>query len=323
MPEQQPLLDVQNLVKHFPMRAGVFGRVAGYVRAVDGVSFAVQRGRTLGLVGESGCGKTTTGRALLRLLEPTSGRVFFDGVPVHSLDARRLRALRRRMQIIFQDPYGSLDPRMTVGSIVGEPLRAHGEGSGRERRRMVGELLERVGLSAAYVNHYPHEFSGGQRQRIGIARALALNPDFVVCDEPVSSLDVSIQAQIINLLAGLQEERGISYLFISHDLGVVEHISHDVAVMYLGRIVEMAPRDELYSRPLHPYTKLLLAAIPAPDPEVRGGAAGVQARVSAPTGLPEGCPFHPRCAAADEVCRAAVPDLREVSPGHFVRCTEA
>jgi len=323
MSEPQPLLEVRDLVKHFPIRGGVLSRVVGHVRAVNGVSFTVRRGRTLGLVGESGCGKTTTGRTLLRLLEPTGGRVFFDGTPVHSLDARSLRALRRRMQIIFQDPYGSLDPRMTVGGIVGEPLSAYGEARGRERRRLVGELLERVGLSASYVNHYPHEFSGGQRQRIGIARALALNPDFVVCDEPVSALDVSIQAQIINLLADLQDERGISYLFISHDLGVVEHISHDVAVMYRGIIVEMASRDDLYARPLHPYTRVLLAAIPVPDPEVKGQLDAPPDEIACAMGPSTGCPFYPRCPAGDERCRAAVPDLREVAPGHFVRCVNA
>ncbi|MHC5034386.1 MAG: ABC transporter ATP-binding protein [Planctomycetota bacterium] len=322
MPDQDTLLLVRDLKKHFPVRRGVLSRVAGYVKAVDGVSFSVRRGSTLGLVGESGCGKTTVGRTLLRLLEPTSGQVLFDGVQVDRLSARALRPLRRRMQIIFQDPYGSLNPRMTVEQTVGEPLTVHGATNGRDRRARVGELLERVGLSAAYVNHYPHEFSGGQRQRIGIARALALNPDFIVCDEPVSALDVSIQAQIINLLADLQEERGLSYLFISHDLGVVEHIAHDVAVMYLGQLVEVAPRAVLYRQPLHPYTQLLLAAIPSPKPK-QGPKRRSKAKEQGPA-LQEvpasGCRFYPRCALADEGCSATTPELREVEPGHFVRC---
>jgi len=320
MPERDVLLEVRELKKHFPVRSGVLRRVVGHVRAVDGVSFRVRRGQTLGLVGESGCGKTTTGRTLLRLLEPTAGQILFDGIPVHRLPGRRLRPLRRRMQVIFQDPYSSLNPRMTVQAIVGEPLAVHGVARGRRRRIMVGELLERVGLSAAYVNHYPHEFSGGQRQRIGIARALALNPDFIVCDEPVSALDVSIQAQIINLLEDLQQERGLSYLFIAHDLAVVEHISHDVAVMYLGRIVEMAPRDALYDEPMHPYTRLLLAAIPRPEP---GGAARKRERPAQEPALeaPQaGCPFLPRCPLGDEGCSEALPPLEEIAPGHFVRC---
>ena len=247
----------------------------------------------------------------------------FDGIPVHSLRDSQLRPLRRRMQIIFQDPYSSLNPRMTVEDIVGEPLTVHGVARGRQRRKMVGALLERMGLSAVYVNHYPHEFSGGQRQRIGIARALALNPDFVVCDEPVSALDVSIQAQIINLLEDLQEERHISYLFISHDLGVVEHISHDVIVMYLGQIVESAPRDALYKVPLHPYTKFLLAAIPCPDPERATQRRYLRGSVPSPVNPPPGCRFHTRCPMVEERCRAALPQLREVNPGHFVRCIKA
>jgi oligopeptide/dipeptide ABC transporter ATP-binding protein len=316
------LLDVRDLKKYFPVRGGVLRRTVGYVRAVDGVSFQVRRGRTLGLVGESGCGKTTTGRTLLRLLEPTAGEVLFDGIPVHRLPAGRLRALRRRMQISFQDPYGSLDPRMTVQAIVGEPLAVHGVGR-RARGIMVGELLERVGLSAAYVNHYPHEFSGGQRQRIGIARALALNPDFIVCDEAVSALDVSIQAQIINLLEDLQQERGLSYLFIAHDLAVVEHISDEVAVMYMGIIVEMASRDALYDSPRHPYTRLLLSAIPRPDPDAPKSERSRGAPEVADEGLQTGCPFLPRCPLGGEVCAARVPSLEEVSPGHFVRCPKA
>ncbi len=320
MTDGDTLLEVRDLKKHFPLRGGLLSGAAGCVRAVDGVSFAVRRGATLGLVGESGCGKTTTGRTLLRLLAPTAGQILFDGIRVHALKGGSLRLLRRRMQIIFQDPYGSLNPRMTVENIVGEPLSVHGVARGRQRRAMVGELLERVGLSPAYVNHYPHEFSGGQRQRIGIARALALNPDFIVCDEPVSALDVSIQAQIVNLLADLQQERGISYLFISHDLAVVRHISHDVAVMYLGQIVEIAPRDRLYGKPLHPYTKLLLAAVPSGDPERAAHRQRIEGDVPSPINPPEGCAFHPRCPVADDRCRTAVPQLREVEPAHFVRC---
>ena len=320
MTDGDTLLEVRDLKKHFPLRGGLLSGAAGCVRAVDGVSFAVRRGATLGLVGESGCGKTTTGRTLLRLLAPTAGQILFDGIRVHALKGGSLRLLRRRMQIIFQDPYGSLNPRMTVENIVGEPLSVHGVARGRQRRAMVGELLERVGLSPAYVNHYPHEFSGGQRQRIGIARALALNPDFIVCDEPVSALDVSIQAQIVNLLADLQQERGISYLFISHDLAVVRHISHDVAVMYLGQIVEIAPRDRLYGKPLHPYTKLLLAAVPSGDPERAAHRQRIEGDVPSPINPPEGCPFHPRCPVADDRCGTAVPQLREVEPAHFVRC---
>ncbi len=333
MPEDNALLSVVELKKYFPVRRGVFSRVVGHVKAVDGVSFRIRRGRTLGLVGESGCGKTTVGRTILRLIEPTAGRVVFDGMAVERLARGAMRRLRRRLQIVFQDPYGSLDPRMTVEGIVGEPLAVHGLARGRRRREMVRELLRRVGLSPAYVNHYPHEFSGGQRQRIGIARALALNPDFIVCDEPVSALDVSIQAQIINLLADLQDEFGLSYLFISHDLGVVEHISHEVAVMYMGRIVETAPRSDLYRNPLHPYTRLLLSAIPEPDPEraaarreerrrrVRQAAAAGAVGAGAEAGAePSGCPFGPRCPHAGEQCRAAMPQMHEVEPGHYVRC---
>jgi peptide/nickel transport system ATP-binding protein len=323
MNERDTLLTVRDLKKHFPVRRGLLGLVKGYVKAVDGVSFSVRRGQTLGLVGESGCGKTTTGRTLLRLLEPTAGQITFDGLSVELLAAGELRVLRGRMQLIFQDPYSSLNPRMTVGAIVGEPLSVHGVAGGREKRRRVEELLERVGLSSAYVNHYPHEFSGGQRQRIGIARALALEPDFIVCDEPVSALDVSIQAQIINLLVDLQQERGISYLFISHDLGVVEHISHEVAVMYLGIIVEMAPRQELYARPLHPYTRLLLAAVPVPDPRQARVRRGARQETPAQAAPAEGCPFHPRCPRARDECRRTLPALREVHAGHFARCIEA
>jgi len=319
MNHARPLLEVRELRKHFPIRKGVLRRTVGWVRAVDGISFRLARGMTLGLVGESGCGKTTAGRALLRLVEPTGGAVIFDGMPVHELSRHRLRPLRRRMQMIFQDPYGSLDPRMSVGDIVAEPLAVHGVGSRAERRAMVRDLLERVGLSGAYLNHYPHEFSGGQRQRIGIARALALNPDLIVCDEPVSALDLSIQAQIINLLSDLQQERGMSYLFISHDLGVVEHVADEVAVMYMGIFVEVAPAGDLYGEPLHPYTQLLLAAIPAADPRRR--AAGPVAAAEPPArARGVGCPFYPRCPVATGRCRLERPEMQQARPGHFVRC---
>ncbi len=317
------MLDVRDLEKHFPVRGGVLRRVRGWVRAVDGVSFQVRRGRTLGLVGESGCGKTTVARTVLRLIEPTAGAVYFDGQGVRAMGGAALRALRGRMQMIFQDPYGSLNPRMTVENIVGEPLSVHGVAFGSRRRVMVGELLERVGLSPAYVNHYPHEFSGGQRQRVGIARALALGPDLVVCDEPVSSLDVSIQAQIINLLADIQRERGISYLFIAHDLSVVEHISHEVAVMYLGRIVETAPREALYADPRHPYTRALLEAVPTGDPDRRRRKAGPAGDVPSPINPPPGCAFHPRCPLAAGECTDAVPPMVAVAEGHYVRCFKA
>ena len=323
MLEQDTLLEVSDLKMHFPIRRGVFRRVVGHVKAVDGVSFEVKRGATLGLVGESGCGKTTVGRAILRLYDPTAGSIVFDGEPVHSMKGEPLRDLRRRMQIIFQDPYGSLNPRMTVADIVGEPLAVHGEGSRYKRNKRVRELLSRVGLSERYINHYPHEVSGGQRQRIGIARALALRPDFIVCDEAVSALDVSIQAQIINLLEDLQEEMGLSYLFIAHDLAVVEHISSHVAVMYLGRIVETAPRDMLYATPRHPYTQALLAAIPRTDPDAPKGEAVLGGDVPSPVRPPSGCHFHPRCPLADEGCSADTPELRELAEGHFVRCFKA
>jgi len=321
--DERPLLEVTDLRKYFPIRRGVLRRVKGWVRAVDGVSMTIGRGMTLGLVGESGCGKTTTGRTILRLLEPTGGRIVFDGLPVHELSGRDLRRLvRPRMQVIFQDPYGSLNPRMTVESIVGEPLAIHGIARGRERRRRVGELLERVGLSAAHMRQYPHEFSGGQRQRVGIARALALEPDFIVCDEPISALDVSIQAQIINLLADIQHERGLSYLFIAHDLSVVEHISHEVMVMYLGRVVEHAPRDVLYADPRHPYTRALLAAVPSGDPQRRrlAEAEDEEPAAEAPA---DACPFHLRCPIGGPECTCGVPDLVEVEPGHYVRCLKA
>ncbi len=316
---REVLLSVRGLTKSFPLHRGLFSRSAGSVRAVDGVSFEVPRGTTLGLVGETGCGKTTLGRLILRLLPADGGEVLFRGENVLAAPAARLRRLRQEMQIVFQDPFGSLNPRMRVGAIVGEGLRIFRRGSGREIDQETGRLLQRVGLGASAARLFPHEFSGGQRQRIGIARAIALRPAFIVCDEPVSSLDVSIQAQILNLLADLQEEMGIAYLFIAHDLRVVEHISHRVAVMYRGRIVETAAREALYSDPRHPYTRLLLDSIPELDP-----AAPRRPAPSAPaeekTG--GGCPFFPRCGEREEGCREQVPELREVGEGHWVACVK-
>ncbi len=314
------LLRAEGLVKHFPVRRGLFGSAAGAVRAVDGVSLAIRRGETLGLVGESGSGKTTTGRLVLRLLPATAGRVVFDGRSVFDLDARALRALRREMQIIFQDPYSSLNPRMTVGAAIEEPIRVHGLAGKAEARERVAALLARVGLAPDHAARYPHEFSGGQRQRVGIARALALGPRFLVCDEPVSALDVSIQAQILNLLADLQRDLGLTYLFIAHDLAVVRHISDRVAVMYLGKIVEEAETEALFRAPLHPYTKALLSAIPVPDPKTRRERIILPGDPPDPAAPPPGCPFHPRCPEAVPECRAEVPAFREARPGHHVSC---
>jgi oligopeptide/dipeptide ABC transporter ATP-binding protein len=290
-----PVVEVRDLKTHFPIKRGLLSRVVGHVKAVDGVSFTVQPGRTLGLVGESGCGKTTVGRTLLRLIPATAGGVFYKGRDFFSVHGDELRKLRRHMQIIFQDPVSSLNPRMTVGNIIGEPIQVHGIARGRDREEMVAQLLQRVGLDPSYALRYPHEFSGGQRQRIGIARALALSPDFIVCDEPVSALDVSIQSQILNLLADLQQERNIAYLFIAHNLAVVEHFSDDVAVMYLGRIVEKAGSKELYANPKHPYTQALLSAVPEPDPRPTRQRIVLQGEVPSPSNPPTGCPFHPRC----------------------------
>lgn len=319
--KQEVLLEVRNLVKHFPIRQGIiFTRQVGAVKAVDDISFTVNKGETLGLVGESGCGKTTTGRVILRLIEPTSGQVIFDGKNVPALPKDELRELRKEMQIIFQDPYGSLNPRMTVGDIIGEPLHIHKLAKGPEREKRVRELLEVVGLSAFHARRFPHEFSGGQRQRIGIARALAVNPRLIICDEPVSALDVSIQAQVINLLQDLQEEFGLTYLFIAHDLSVVKHISDRVAVMYLGKIVELTDKDELYRNPKHPYTQALLSAIPEADPTIKKERIILKGDVPSPINPPSGCRFHTRCPKAMEICTKEEPEFLDSGGGHFVAC---
>ena len=317
-----PLLAVENLVKHFPARGGAFARRAP-VRAVDGVSFSVARGEVVGLVGESGSGKSTIGRAVLRLIEPTAGRVTFDGADVTALPRRSLRALRRRMQIVFQDPFGSLDPRRRVEDLVGDVLDIHRLARGAARRARVVELLRQVGLGAEHLDRFPHQFSGGQRQRIGIARALAPGPDFIVADEPVSALDVSVQAQIVNLLGDLQARLGLALLFISHDLSVVEHLSDRVVVLYLGKIMEIAPSRALYARPLHPYTRALLSAAPIPDPDARRARILLQGDLPSPAAPPSGCVFRTRCPHAIADCARIVPPLEELSPGRRVACIRA
>jgi len=319
-----PLLEVQDLIVHFQRREGLFAKPQ-IVQAVNGVSLTVARGETLGLVGESGCGKTTLARAVLRLIEPTSGSVHFDGHDVLQLAAKPLRALRRRMQIVFQDPWSSLNPRMRVGNAIREGIEIHRIAEGGEADRMVGDLLEEVGLPREAARQYPHAFSGGQRQRIGIARALAVQPELIVCDEPVSSLDVSVQAQVLNLLADLQTQRGLSYLFISHDLAVVRHLAPRVAVMYLGRIVEQGPVDAVFSAPKHPYTQALLSAVPVPDPKAGRSRIILEGEPPSPVRPPSGCPFHPRCphAAKDEACRSVRPELRELGPGQRAACHKA
>ena len=316
----QPVLEIRDLKKHFPVKKGVLRRTVGQVYAVDGISFAIGVGETLGLVGESGCGKTTAGRAVLRLIEPTSGSIEVDGTDITHLSKSDLRPYRRQMQIIFQDPFSSLNPRMAAGDIVGEPLLVHGVANRRERQDQVAALFARVGLRPAQMTNYPHQFSGGQRQRIGIARALALGPKLIVGDEPVSALDVSIQAQVINLLQDLQRERQLSYLFISHNLAVVEHISHHIAVMYLGRIVEYADTRSIFTRAQHPYTEALLSAVPVPDPAIRRQKRGLQGDVPSPVKPPSGCHFHTRCPYAVPRCKVEAPPLREIAPGHHVSC---
>ena len=314
------LLVVENLKKHFPIKGGIIQREVARVHAVDGVSFTIKKGETLGLVGESGCGKSTTGRVILRLLEPTDGEVYFEDKNVFDLDKREVRSLRRDMQIIFQDPYGSLNPRMTVGDIVGEGLTIHNLASGAEKEGQVKELLDVVGLQPYHMRRYPHEFSGGQRQRIGIARALAVHPKFIVCDEPVSALDVSIQAQVINLLEDLQREFSLTYLFIAHNLNVVEHVSDRVAVMYLGKIVEIADRAAIYRSPKHPYTQALLSAVPIPDPEAVKDRVILQGDVPSPINPPSGCHFHPRCPQRMDICDKEEPPLTDLGEGHMGAC---
>jgi len=319
---ERPLLEVRNLKTWFPIRKGFFSRHLGDIKAVDGVSFELHRGETLGLVGESGCGKTTTGRTILRLQEATSGEVIFDGQPVFNMNREQLRQFRRRAQIVFQDPFSSLNPRIPVGEMLREVLYIHDLARGRHAEERVADLLEMVGLRREHAVHYPHEFSGGQRQRIGIARALAVEPELIICDEPVSALDVSIQAQVLNLLEDLQKKLGLTYLFIAHDLSVVEHICDRVAVMYLGKIVELAPVKQLYANPLMPYTKALLSSVPVPDPSVRRARIFLQGDVPSPANPPSGCPFHPRCPhpEKDESCSRTVPVLEEKGQGRLVAC---
>jgi oligopeptide transport system ATP-binding protein len=323
MSDNNRLIRVEHLTKYFPVMRGVLiQRKTDDIQAVDDVSFNIHKGETLGLVGESGCGKSTLGRTILQLYRPTSGQVYYEDIDITKLEGGALRRMRRRMQMIFQDPYASLNPRMSVEGIVSEPLRVHKIGDSAEQKERVQDLLQLAGLNPAYVSRYPHEFSGGQRQRIGIARALALQPDFVVLDEPISALDVSIQAQVVNLLQSLQEKFNLTYLFIAHDLSMVRHISHRVAVMYLGKLVEVASRDDLYSNPLHPYTQALLSAVPIPKPKLERARKQIilTGDVPSPANPPSGCRFHPRCPIAEEICSQVIPEWREVMPGHWVAC---
>jgi oligopeptide transport system ATP-binding protein len=321
-PAPEVMVSVRDLKKHFPIMKGVFRRQVGAVKAIDGISFEIYRGETLGLVGESGSGKSTTGRAILQLEPVTEGTILFEGTDLTQLHGEELRSVRPRMQMVFQDPHASLNPRMTVGTIIGEPLKEHNEAKGDERQMRVGELLSLVGLEPKHANRYPHEFSGGQRQRIGIARAIALNPDFIVCDEPIAALDVSIQAQVVNLLVNLQDVLGLTYLFISHDLSMIRHIADRVAVMYLGKIMELADVDTLYTDPKHPYTKALLSAVPVPDPLVEAMRKRVilEGDIPSPANPPPGCVFNTRCPIAQERCRIEIPEFRELAPGRWVAC---
>ena len=319
-PREEELVQVEHLVKYFPVRAGLMQRVVNWVKAVDDVSFNVKKGETLGMVGESGCGKTTIGRSMLRLVEPTSGSVHFEGKDVLQLRGRDLKEVRRHMQIIFQDPYASLDPRVPIGESIMEGLHIHNIGTRRERFDLMLDTLKKVGLEDYHARRYPHEFSGGQRQRIGIARALALRPNFIICDEPVSALDVSIQSQVLNILKDLQKEFGLTFLFIAHNLSVVEHISDRVAVMYLGKMVELTDREELFRNPLHPYTQALMSAIPVPNPKLKRQRTILKGDVPSPLNPPKGCRFHPRCPIADKICSEQEPEFRQASPEHWVAC---
>jgi peptide/nickel transport system ATP-binding protein len=318
--DSQYILEVKNLKKYFPIKDGLLQRVTGHVKAVDDVTFRIKRGQTMGLVGESGCGKTTIGRTILRLVEKTSGQVLFDGIDINILNRKQLRTLRPKIQIIFQDPYSSLSPRMPVSEIIGEAVREHGIVSKEQLNDYIDKIMNDCGLRPYHKDRYPHEFSGGQRQRICVARALALNPEFVVCDEPVSALDVSIQAQIINMLKDLQNEYNLTYLFISHDLSVVKHISDTVGVMYLGNLVEFSEKDELFANPLHPYTKALLSAIPIPDPDAKMNRIVLEGSIPSPANPPKGCKFHTRCANCMEICKTVPPVEKEITPGHTVVC---
>lgn len=316
----EPLLKVENLKKHFPITGGILGRPISSVKAVDGVSFTVNKGETLGIVGESGCGKSTTGRMLMRLIDPSEGKVTFEDRELTSLSNSDMRKIRREMQMVFQDPFASLNPRHTVEKILEEPLKVHGMGSAKERKERVHELLNIVGLSSYHAKRYPHQFSGGQRQRIGIARALMTKPKLIIADEPVSALDVSIQSQVLNLMQDLQKEFGLTYIFIAHDLGVVRHISDRVGVMYLGKMVELSDSENLYEKPLHPYTQALLSAVPVPDPDFKRETILLQGDIPSPSNPPSGCTFHTRCPHATDICKQKVPEFKEHQPGHYVAC---